>query len=341
MFTAKGLYVTESGTGGTKCVTGPATTGPGSTKYCEGPTAAIALISGKHTHVVDGKLPSVLEVDTADASGPSGLTVSKDGRISVLFQDQLVNKDGSNSLAPPLSNVFGTFKISKSRSVNLAKFAALHPQSAAKLGGTPGETAYDSDPYDVVSYRGGYALVDAAANDLLYLNKHDRLSILARFPTEAETAPARVLGPTPVPVNAQAVPTSVAVGPDGALYVGILRGVPSLPGTAQIYRVMPGRTPTVWAKGLTAVTAIAFDGKGRLLATELSTGGLLSPPTVPGALVRTSANGKHVSVLPVSGLFDPTGVAVGRDGAVYVSNYGTNAGTAKKPGEVLQVTGLK
>lgn len=87
------------------------------------------------------------------------------------------------------------------------------------------------------------------------------------------------------------MPTSVTVGPDGALYVGLLRGVPSDPGTADIYRVVPGHQPQVWAGGLTSVTSIAFDRQGRLLATEYNLGGLLSPPTVPGALVRISDNG--------------------------------------------------
>jgi hypothetical protein len=78
------------------------------------------------------------------------------------------------------------------------------------------------------------------------------------------------------------------------------------------------------SRGLTAVTAIAFDRHGRLLATEYSTGGLLSPPTTPGALVRISRNGHTVTTLPVAGLFQPTGLAVGSHGAVYVSNFGSS-----------------
>jgi len=62
-----------------------------------------------------------------------------------------------------------------------------------------------------------------------------------RFPAVAEQLPAGVLGnPTAVTVKAQAVPTSVAIGPDGALYVSLLRGVPSDPGTPYIHRVVPG-----------------------------------------------------------------------------------------------------
>jgi DNA-binding beta-propeller fold protein YncE len=98
----------------------------------------------------------------------------------------------------------------------------------------------------------------------------------------------------------------------------------------------------IWARGLTSVTAIAFDRKGRLLATEYNTGGLLSPPTVPGALVRISNNGRTVTTLPVPGLYQPTGVAVGANGAVYVSNYGnSNTITSSHPGEIVKITGIR
>jgi streptogramin lyase len=166
--------------------------------------------------------------------------------------------------------------------------------------------------------------------------------MLARFPAVSEQLPAGVLGnPVPITVKAQAVPTSVAIGPDEALYVSLLRGVPSDPGTAYIYRVVPGQRPVIWARGLTSITAIAFDRQGRLLATEFNTGGLLSPPTVPGALVRISNNGHTITTLPVPGLYQPTGIAVSADGAVYVSNYGDSTTiTSSHPGEIVKITGL-
>jgi hypothetical protein len=83
------------------------------------------------------------------------------------------------------------------------------------------------------------------------------MHLVARLPAKREAAPAGVFGPKPVTVRAQAVPTSVAAGPDRAPYVGILRGVPSVPGTACIYRVGPGHAPKIWARGLSAVLAIA------------------------------------------------------------------------------------
>jgi hypothetical protein len=43
----------------------------------------------------------------------------------------------------------------------------------------------------------------------------------------------------------------------------------------------------------------------------------------------------------VSGLFQPTGIAVGGNGAVYVSNYGGSTAKAAHPGEILKITGLR
>jgi hypothetical protein len=350
VLTRAGLVVTEAGTGGpvgtSNCATGPATEGAGTSQYCTGPTGDIfTIFSPGQTAPVLSMLPSVIEVALKEVTGPSAIAYGH-GQEAVTIDDFLVNPDGSNNLLPkPFASAFGTLRLisgEKTRVVDIAAFAAAHPQPPSSLGTVPGEVAWDSDPYDVVAYRGGWAVADAGANDVLYVSATGRVSILARFPAVAEQVPAGVLGnPTPITVEAQAAPTSVAIGPDRALYVSLLRGVPSNPGTAYIYRVVPGQQPTIWARGLTTVTAIAFDREGRLLATEFNTGGLLSPPTVPGALVRISNNGQTVTTLPVPGLYQPTGLAVSADGTVYVSNYGDSTTiTSSHPGEIVKITGL-
>ncbi len=350
VITGAGLVVTEAGTGGpagtSNCATGPSTETAGTTQYCTGRTGAIfTLSSGGRIGPVLSKLPSVIEENIQEVTGPSAIAYGH-GQEAVTIDDFLVNKDGSNNLLPkPFASAFGTLRLlsgGKTRVVDIAAFAAAHPQSASSLGTIPGETPYDSDPYDVAAYRGGWVVADAGANDLLYVSASGHVRMLARFPAVAEQLPAGVLGnPAPITVQAQAVPSSVAVGPDGALYVGLLRGVPSDPGTSYIYRVVPGHQPVIWARGLTSVTSIAFDGQGRLLATEFNTGGLLSPPTVPGALVRISNNGRTVTTLPVPGLYQPTGLAVSADGTVFVSNYGDSTTlSSTQPGEIVKVTGL-
>jgi hypothetical protein len=340
-----GLWVAQAGAGGpagpSNCVTGPSIGGPGSTQFCVGQTGAVSLVNNGHI-AASVRLPSVIEADNHEVAGPAAVAFSR-GQSAVVMQDVLVNSQGGNSLPKPAGYLFGRLLIgsgSHLRTVDLAAYAAAHPQPASSLGTVPGEKAYDSDPFDVIPYRGGWVVADAAANSLLQVSPSGHISLLARFPAVSQVAPAGVFGPNPVTVKAQAVPTSIAVGPDGALYVGLLRGVPSDPGTAYIYRVVPGHQPAIWARGLTAVTDIAFDQKGRLLATEYSTAGLLAPPTVPGALARISRDGRTVTTLPVPGLFQPTGVTVGSHGTVYVSNYGDNVATAAHPGQILKITGL-
>lgn len=348
--TGAGVVVTEAGSvapvGKSNCATGPSTEGAGTSLFCSSRTGIIVSISsrGKVTPLLRG-LPSVTEEADKEVTGPSAIAWGH-GQEAVTIDDFLTKKNGTNGLEPkPFASIFGDLKLvsrKKTAKVSIAGFAAAHPQSASSLGTFPGELPWDSDPYDVIAYRGGWAVADAGANDVVWVSASGRVSLLARFPASPQEVPPGVIGnPKPVSVEAQAVPTSLAVGPGGALYVGVLRGAPSDAGTAYIARVVPGHAPTIWAKGLSTVTAIAFDREGRLLATEFSTGGLLSPPTVPGALVRISNHGKTVTTLPVPGLYQPTGVAVSANGTIYVSNYGdSTTATSSHGGELLKITDL-
>ena len=198
VITGAGLVVTEAGTGGpigtSNCATGPSTEGAGTTQYCTGQTGAIFTISSSgQTIPVLSKLPSVIEENIQEVTGPSAIAYGH-GQEAVTIDDFLVNKDGSNNLLPkPFASAFGTLRLisgGKTRVVNIAAFAAAHPQPASSLGTIPGETPYDSDPYDVVAYRGGWVVVDAGANDLLYVSATGYVSMLARFPAVAEQLPA-------------------------------------------------------------------------------------------------------------------------------------------------------
>jgi glucose/arabinose dehydrogenase len=126
------------------------------------------------------------------------------------------------------------------------------------------------------------------------------------------------------------VPTAVARGPDGALYVGQLTGVPFAQGLANIYRVVPGQDPVVHCSGFKAIVSIAFGPGGDLYVVEHATGGLFFPPN-SGQLSRVAPNCLRVAVL--QGLDRPTAVAVGSDGAIYVTNHGITPGA----GEVLRI----
>jgi hypothetical protein len=221
---------------------------------------------------------------------------------------------------------------------NLAAYEAAHdPDHGAGPGVTLGDPPIDSDPYAIAAYRGGLAVADAAGNDVLWISPHGDISVLAVLPIQVERVGAAVdhllhIPTTTTSLAVQAVPTCLAVGPDGALYVGELTGIPFRPGTAHVWRIDGGRLERV-ASGFTTISDIAFDGKN-LLVLEMTTKGLFAGLS-PGALVELEPDGHH-TVIATTGLDNPTGLAVA-DGWIYVSNDGIYPATGSGPhGELVR-----
>jgi glucose/arabinose dehydrogenase len=126
----------------------------------------------------------------------------------------------------------------------------------------------------------------------------------------------------------------VARGPDGDLYVGQLTGFPFVQGLASVYRVSPGQDPVVHCTGFKAIMDLAFGPDGSLYVVENATGGFPPPPPFApnsGQLSRVAPDCSRTALLV--GLNRPTAVAVGADGAVYVTNNGVTPGA----GEVLMI----
>jgi len=140
--------------------------------------------------------------------------------------------------------------------------------------------------------------------------------------------PARSIG-GPAPTDS--VPTGIAVGPDGAYYVGELTGFPFTPGAAQIYRVLPNGATSVFAGGFSSITDLSFGADGSLYVLEYDANGMRVPGNT-GALTRLGADGTRDTIFS-EGLIGPTGLAIGSDGAFYVSNRGNEVGL----GEVLRI----
>jgi len=152
-------------------------------------------------------------------------------------------------------------------------------------------------------------------------------------PTPAERARYRI--PAAVRrLQVQSVPTSVVTGPDGALYVGELTGVPFRAGLARVWRVAADGHTTVFARGLTMISDLAFSGRD-LLVLEYAGRGLGAGST-RGALIRIEPDGRR-TVVASSELAAPTGLAV-THGYAYISNHGTSPGAGPLPhGEVVRV----
>lgn len=141
---------------------------------------------------------------------------------------------------------------------------------AFEAAANPHPAEIDSNPYDIVDLGGGKALVvDAGGNDLLRVDDRGHVELVAVFPDElVSTANLKRLEGCPdshsefcgLPdmMPTEAVPTSVAIGPDGAYYVGELKGFPAPTGESRIWRV--DRTAKGVRCGTDAGCTLAFDG---------------------------------------------------------------------------------
>jgi hypothetical protein len=334
----RALYVVEAGLGGRdKCI------GTGPNRTCVGLTGSITRIrDGAQTRVVTGLWSGALP-NGRRAQGPADVIVRR-GLYHVLLQNGSIDSKGFNALGPDAATAGDLITTPAGKAVpnvnfNFAAFeVANNPDHGRGPGARFGNPPIDSDPYAFTTYRGGYAVVDAAGNDLLWIEPNGKVSVLAVFPTQTlrlTRAIGRQIGapPSMTSISVQSVPSSVAVGPDGALYVGELTGVPFAPGSARIWRVVPGRKPSVYASGFTTISDLAFDGPN-LVVLELSTKGLLAAKS-PGALIRVTPAGAK-TVLASKGLLYPTGLAVD-GGSIYISNYGLYPATGAGPhGEVVR-----
>lgn len=273
------LYVALAGSGGPSSGTGSQCVAADNeagipTQDCIGASGTIDRVSlnGAVSTVLAG-LPSVVTEPTttppipAEYNGPSDV-VYAGGKLHVLLQGVDLNPDGSNAfgsagadLGQMVTAAPGSSPTSWSVGPNFAVYAAQHPQGSSSVGTGPGESPTDSDPYALTPYQGGWAVADAAANALLWVSPSGVVSPLASFPALDGGA-------------AQAVPTSVAIGPDGALYVGLLAGT-SPAGSAAVYRVAANQAPHIVASGFSAITDIKFDRAGQMLVLEYDTKGLL------------------------------------------------------------------
>jgi len=293
--------------------------------------------------VVTGLVSWAIAVEQ-NALGPADVLVR--GRTYyVLLDDETVNRRGRNALGldgATAGDLISTpaGKAAPKAIADLGAFEAAHnPDRGAGPGPKLGNRSIDSDPYAFTPYRGGFAVADAGANDLLWVSPKGTISVLAVFPTQTEKltkALGKAMGAPPImrSISVQSVPTSVVVGPDGALYVGELTARPFQPGKARIWRLAWGEKASLYASGFTNIADLAFVGKN-LLVLGIADRGLFDRRST-GALIRLTPTGKR-TVLASAGLVYPTGLAVG-NGSIYIANYGVYPG--KGPGPHGQVVSL-
>jgi hypothetical protein len=246
------------------------------------------------TRVATG-LPSYTEDDSPGiaATGPHDIALL--GRGNARVSIGLGNDPSLRPTCPGIGPMFGWLaQVPASGNWRLDIDVSAYETTANPDGSVPP----DSNPYGLLAEPGATVATDAGGNDLLRIAANGSISTLAVFPSRSNSAR-----------GFDSVPTSVAVGPDGAYYVGELASF--VLGGANVWRVVPGQpAATVFQSGFTTIIDITFGPDGTLYVLEFGPGNLWRVPTVgPRSLVAT-------------GFVAPGSVTIGPDGAFYVSNCG-------------------
>jgi hypothetical protein len=318
-----GLYVAEAGRGGD----GPCFPGPEGETVCVGDTGAIALVDRRgQTHtVVDGLASFANEGTGAAAIGPHGIDV---GFGRVFFTNggpTAANRDDLTAANPAADNFGRLFKLKRGNAERVADIWGFERDNNPDADVANPEI--DSNAVDVLVDRGRLVVPDAGGNSLLKVRRNGSISVIALFPN-------RTVQFNGADVPMQAVPTSVATAGHGDYFVSQLTGFPFPVGGANVYRVDRRTGDTeVFADGFTNIMDLAVDRRGKLWVLEIDHDGLLGGST-DGAIYSVDRNGDKTQLeLPAGTLTHPGGITVGRDGALYVTNHGDEAGT----GEVVRI----
>lgn len=303
------LLVAEAGRGGSHCI------GSGNNQTCIGTTGSISRIAEPGRTA--GSRPDRIVRGLLSAGGPDGtFTVGSDGVAGFGGQIYVAMTYAPPDVVPhPLPGK------------QLGKLLVARPGGQATIAGDvtgvefrcPNCDGYrdpkthrpelDSNPYAALVLPDGTVLVaDAAGNDILAVrNGHAR--VFAVLPQHGSGSTDR-----------QATPTSLAFGPHGTILVGELAHEEQ--GAARVdvlsrgggYLGFIGRGGSILnvRGGLSTITGVAY-GNGSYYVSQLEAG----DPNLPGLLTRIGASGHTTSVaVPF-----PAGVAVGREGNVYVAAW--------------------
>jgi len=307
------LYVAEAGHGGRLCL-GP---GPEGSPLCAGLTGAVSRVrhDGRVIRLVTG-LISTADPKGQSAEGPVSVA-SRHGRVYAVIGES------AHGLPPktPTSPVLTAARQQLGRQIRLTGHGRYTPVapvgdidylwSAAHKKLNP--QFPDANPNAILVVAGGAYVADAGANTLDWVSSTGKVKVLAYLGV-----------PKGAPVDS--VPTCLAKGPDGALYIGELLGGYLTAGHARVWRYSHGAA-RVWKTGFTAVNGCGFDSRGNFYATEIFAHGLTSGSPV-GALVQVAKNG-HRSAWGAGQLYAPSGFA-SRGADVYVSNWSVMP--ARNPG---------
>ncbi|GAB4573126.1 MAG: hypothetical protein Kow0077_14550 [Anaerolineae bacterium] len=291
------LYVAEAGTGGPQNALGPF-----DSEVTVGGTGRVTAVSpdGTVTAVVNA-LPSMNNRNNygpQDAGMAGGLlwVVVGEGPESVPFNMSFFGLDPETG--------------------RVRHFVDLYTPEAEQ---NPDGDIIASQPVDfTVGPDGAVYIANAGCNCVMRWTEADGATIFASWP-----------------IDDNPVPTAVAFGPEGDLYVGFLSGFPFPEGGARIERWTLDGELVATFEGLTAVTGLLVADDGTIYAVEHGRFADRGWAPDSGRVVAVTADG----ITPIAeGLSRPYGIAQAADGsfAVSINSDGGEPGS----GMVIRIGGM-
>lgn len=306
------LYVAEGGRGGSNTTTSaqcqqvPAPVGPYSGRPTGGRISKIDK-NGLVTTVVD-TLPS------SQTSPAIGGLIS--GVASVAFVNDtlyaLLAGAGCSHGVPSVPN--GVVRINPNHTwtmiANLSDYQQSHPTTVIE----PDDFEPDGTWFSMIAVKGALYAVEPNHGEVDKITTNGQIS--------------RVIDVSAS--QGHAVPTSLAY--HGNFYVGNLSVFPQDIGSAKVWKVTPSGQIKVDTTGFNMVTGLVFDNFDQMYVLELSAEHH-APTPFSGRITRVHPNGAKEVV--ADGLMFPTGMTLGPDGNLYVSNFGF--GTPPGTGTIVKI----
>jgi hypothetical protein len=305
------LYVAEGGVGGTNSTAGQCTqvippVGP----YTGGYTARISKIdaNGVRTTVIGG-LPSSM------TSPALGNLVSGVGDIAFVGNTlyALLSGAGCSHGIPDVPN--GVIRVNSDATwtlvANLSAFQASHPVA-------------HPEPDDFEPDGTWFSMIEVGGNLYVLEPNHGELDVVN--PTNGGIR--RIIDISAS--QGHIVPTALTF--HGNFYVGNLHTFPVVVGSSKIFKITPSGQIRIDTPGMTTVLGLVFDNQARMYVLEMSelNGG---PAPFTGKVLRVNPSGTVETI--ATGLNFPTGITLGPDGNLYVSD--TGFGFPPGAGQVLRI----
>ncbi|MBW4503243.1 MAG: ScyD/ScyE family protein [Scytonema hyalinum WJT4-NPBG1] len=328
------LYITEAGVGGDQ-LCAPSINVPNQID-CIGTSGAVARIKdGKQERVLTGLPSRALSPTNVQGIGANDIQFDAAGNPYLLI-GLAANVNYNNT--PLNSPNFGElYKVD----FNTGALTSIADISSYEIATNPsgifpnGDVA--SNPYSFTIGGDTAYIANAAGNDVLSVKLDgSNLTKVIALPGQTITNPVPPSADAPPnqvqEIEVASVPTGVAIGPDQALYISQLTGVPFPEGKASIFRVGSDGKTTVYADGFTQLTDLTFDTEGNLYALQYANQSYLKG-NFDASLIQIAPDGTRTTLVSGNGLESATALTIGPDGAVYVSSKGDRPGI----GQVLRI----